>query len=296
MIIDVHTHITFGGNSQFMKDLGRHKFNATTLVNRMDMEGIDKSIVLPLTNPENQDMFAVTNSRETLQACKKHPDRLIPFCNIDPRAMLNTPDADLSIIMKAYKDLGCMGIGEICANISITDPRYQNLFHHAEKQRMPMIFHFTGRKGAGYGVIDKLGLPGLAMSLKNFPKAIFLGHSPCFWNEIDGNLTSRQKEGYPKGLIKKQGMLWTLFTKNQNLYGDLSAGSAHNAIARDPKVGVKFLKKFHKQLCFGTDRFTNATEPVPPILIYIRKLREEKTLTKVEFDNIMYKNAQRILR
>lgn len=295
MIIDIHTHITFDRYPQFIRALGRKRFNATTLLKRMDMEGIDKSVILPLANPENEDLFGVANNRECLEACRKHPDRLIPFCNIDPRSMLNTPTANLSVVMKTYKELGCRGIGEICANIPITDPRYQNLFYHAEKQKMPLLFHFTGLKKGTYGAIDKPGLPGLAASLKNFRKAIFIGHSPPFWNEIDGDLKPGERDIYPKGPIKKQGALWKLFADNHNLYGDMSAGSAYNALTRDTGVGIKFIKRFHKQLCFGTDRFTDPKEPVPPILIFLKDLFKDKKLTRTQYDNIMYRNAQKIL-
>ena len=208
--------------------------------------------------------------------------------------MLNTPKANLSLVIKTYKELGCRGIGEICANIPITDPRYMNLFHHAEQQKMPMLFHFTARKRGLYGATDGPGLPGLAKVLKAFPKAIFIGHSPAFWNEIDGNLKRSLRDGYPKGPIKKQGALWNLFANYPNLYGDISAGSGHNALTRDSKAGYKFVKKFHKQLCFGTDRFTTPKEPVPPILVFLKDSLKNKKITKVEYDNIMYRNSRRI--
>lgn len=295
MIIDIHTHITCERFPEYVQGLERNPFDAKILVKRMDMEGIDKSVVLPLSNPENEGYFGVASTRETITACRKYPDRLIPFCNIDPRNMLNTPNADLSRLMRAAKDAGCRGIGEICANIPITDPRYMNLFAHAEKEKMPMIFHFAKRKGGLYGAIDKLGLPGLATALKTFPKAIFIGHSPSFWNEIDGNLKPKDREAYPKGCITKQGALWKLFANNPNLYGDMSAGSGFNALSRDPKVGFKFIRKFHKQLCFGTDRFTSADEPIPPLLPYMKAALAGKKLTKTQYDNIMYRNCQRLL-
>ena len=38
-----------------------------------------------------------------------------------------------------------------------------------------------------------------------------------------------------------------------NLYGDFSAGSGHNALTRDPAVGIDFLKQFNSKIFFGTE-------------------------------------------
>lgn len=295
MIIDIHTHITVTGFPGFLKSMGRQPFSASVLLKCMDREGIDQSVVLPLSNPENDGLFAVTGNRETLRACARHPDRLIPFCNIDPRAMLNSPSADLSRMIRAYRELGCRGIGEICANIPITDPRYQNLFHHADQQGLPLLFHFAGHAGGLYGAIDKCGLPGLAASLELFPGTVFIGHSPFFWNAIDGGLTRTQCEDYPKGPIKQPGALWELFEKHPNLYGDLSAGSAYNAISRDSEHGYRFLNRFSKQLCFGTDRFSYVRGHVPPMLVFLREALASGRLTRAAYDLIMSRNTLRIL-
>ncbi len=295
MVIDLHTHITISGFPGFVRAMNKNPFSATTLLKCMDREGVDQSVVLPLANPENEGLLAVADTRETLRACTRHSDRLIPFCNIDPRAMLNTPEADLSRMISAYRDLGCRGIGEICANIPLEDPRFHNLFHHAEQQRMPLLFHITGVEGGVYGVIDGMGLPGLANSLDSFPRAVFIGHAPFFWNAMDGALTREQSLGYPKGPIRKTGALWKLLEKHPNLYGDLSAGSAHNAITRDPETGCRFLVRFYKQLCYGSDRFTYANEPTPPMLVFLREALARKKLTRRQFDRIMYRNVQQIL-
>ena len=198
-------------------------------------------------------------------------------------------------MIRAYKEVGCRGIGEICANIPITDPRYLNLFAHAQAEKMPLLFHVASRRGELYGVVDKPGLPGLAQALTAFPKGVVLGHGPAFWSEIDGNLKPRERDGYPRGPITKKGALWLLFTRHPNLYGDLSAGSAHNALSRDPAVGRAFLRRFHRQLCFGTDRFTKDA-PIPPMLGLMNEARRDKALTQAQYDNIMWRNARRILK
>ena len=289
MIIDIHTHITYR-DPKLLKLLGRKVFDAAILLKRMDMEGIDKSVLLPLANPENIDMFGVAGNRECLEAAKKVPERLIPFCNIDPRSMFNTPKADLSKLMKIYRDLGCKGIGEVCANIPITHRMCKNLFYHAGCEKMPVLFHLAKKVGGVYGLVDKLHLPGLEEVLKEFPDTIFIGHAMSFWNEIDAGLKPENRGGYPKGPIEKEGRLWKLMAAYPNLYGDLSAGSGFNAISRDPEVGYRFLQKFNTKLFFGTDRFTSKDEPIPPILPFLKDALKRKKISRKAYDNIMYKN------
>jgi predicted TIM-barrel fold metal-dependent hydrolase len=292
VIIDIHQHITSRQFPELAK-LGHGPFTGRHLVKDMDKWGINKSVILPLANPENLDFFGVTDSRESILECRKYPDRLIPFCNIDPRAMLNHPEADLSILLKVYKDLGCKGIGEVCANLPVTDPLYKNLFYHAGLNKMPVLFHLSPRKGRLYGMIDKPGLPGIETVLKEFPDTIFIGHAPSFWNEIDGKLKPAARNGYPKGLIEKNGVLWKLMDKYPNLYGDFSAGSGHNALTRDPKKGIRFLKKFHKKIFFGTDMFFVKKAP-PMHLIMMQDLLKEKKITKTVYENIMHRNFTRV--
>ena len=295
MIIDIHTHITFEGFPEFSTMLDREPFTADILLKRMDMEGIDKSVLLPLINPECLDTFAVSGNQECLEAARKHPDRFIPFCVIDPRSRMNASEKEFMRLLNVYKELGCKGIGEMCASLCIDDIRYQRLFHCAGEAGMPIIFHFQPEGSTSYGAIDDLGLPRLERMVKMFSKTIFAGHSPCFWNEISADVSNENRAGYVKGKIVEKGHLWTMFAENKNLYGDISAGSAHCALSRDPAVGYEFLEKFNTQIMFGTDRFTSATEPVPPILGFIKDGLAEKRISQSAYENIMHCNAERIL-
>ena len=42
-----------------------------------------------------------------------------------------------------------------------------------------------------------------------------------------------------------------------NLFADLSAGSAYNALTRDPGFGKEFLLEFQDRLLYGRDQFDN---------------------------------------
>lgn len=295
MIIDIHTHITFERFPEFSTLLGREPFTADILLKRMDMEGIDKSVLLPLVNPELMDFYGASGNQECLEAARKHPDRFIAFCSIDPRIMINTDDNGIMRLLKVYQELGCKGIGEVCASLWIDDIRYQRLFYNAGEAGMPMIFHFKSENLNSYGAVDDLGLPRFEKMVKMFSKTIFAGHSPVFWNEISADVTEENRNGYVKGAIAEKGRLWKMFAENKNLYGDISAGSAHCALSRDPETGYEFLEKFNTQVFFGTDRFTSETEPVPPILGFMKDGLAKKYLSPDAYENIMHRNAERIL-
>lgn len=297
MIIDVHTHLINEEQKRFKKLFNIGKFGVNELLKAMDKEGIDKSVVLPLENPENMYIFATAGNFEVIKACRKHPDRLIPFCSIDPRNFLNNPKADLSEFIKIYKEEGCAGIGEICANIPISDERYKNLFHHASSNKMPMLFHFAGKKFGTYGVYDKLNLPGLEQTLKDFPDAVFIGHSAAFWGEIDGELTEKERDGYRSSPIRKKGSLWRLLEKYPNLYADMSAGSGNIALSRDPEKGSEFLEKFSHKILFGSDRFIGAGDKrAKENIDLLKKYLSEKKISKAAYDSVMYKNLKKLLK
>ncbi len=51
------------------------------LLEMLDAAGIDRAVVLPLVTPEN--CMTVQSNEDVFEIADKHPDRFIPFCNID---------------------------------------------------------------------------------------------------------------------------------------------------------------------------------------------------------------------
>ncbi len=81
-----------------------------------------------------------------------------------------------------------------------------------------------------------------------------------------------------------------------NLYADLSAQSGYNAITRDPKFGLTFLKRWKHRLMFGTDSLHTRAIPFcsvvgkPPILDFL----ETADLSAGTFAQITQRNAERV--
>ena len=247
--IDIHAHCYSHVQMEFRP--GQHLFpQEADMLEFYDLHGVEKGVLLPACNAENT--IGVQSNEEVLEICARHPDRFIPFCDIDPRALFNSPRSRLDDILRWYRDKGCRGVGEVCANLNFRDPRVQNLFAAAEAVGFPLTFHVSPFQDYAYGLVDEAGLPGLEESLRRFPKLDFLAHSQAFWCEIGRYEGQDPRFGYPSGPADG-GRIAELMRKYPNLKGDLSAGSGCNALARDRAHAAKFLTEFQDQLFFGLD-------------------------------------------
>ncbi len=289
MLIDIHVHARTiaapvarpgGGNYVLPREL----------ISMMDDAGIDKAVVMARMSPEYA--YCYVTPEEVMDLCARYPDRLIPFCNLDPRMMLNSPESDFRPMLQHYKDAGCRGVGEYMANLPFDDPMQLNVFHQVEEVGLPLTFHMGPSIGGCYGCYDEPGLPRLEKVLKECPNLTLLGHSQPFWAEIGAGVTEEARRGYPEGKVTP-GRLVDLMREFPNLYGDLSANSGYNAISRDPEFGYRFLEEFQDRLLFGTDIVYPLQEL--PIVPFFRKLAEEKLITEEAYEKITWKNAKRLL-
>ncbi len=294
MFIDIHAHTTiYPREMRPMADKGIG--TPDELIEIYDYAGIDMGVIHPAIQPEPR--AAVQSNEDILKCAALYPDRLIPFCGVDPRVCSNSPEIDLSYIINHYKDKGCRGVGEITCNIPFDDPRSWNLFRHCEKCEMPLTFHMATREGDTYGFIDRFGLPLLEKTLAEFPNLIFLCHSQPLWAHISGDVREDEWAGYPSGPVTEGGRVPELLRRYPNMIGDLSAGSGYNAISRDPEFGYAFLAEFQDQLCWGTDCYKR--EQKDDLLIQEKKFLEAAlaggNISQTVFDKVTHGNAQRIL-
>jgi predicted TIM-barrel fold metal-dependent hydrolase len=294
MLIDIHVHTT---PRRTLPYPGSDQCFATPweLIEMYDFAGIARGVLLPCTNPEN--VHTIQSNEEILDVWQRYPDRFIPFCNIDPRQCFNTPDADLGYMLAYYKDLGCRGIGEVCANLPFDDPRVENLFDHVEKNGLPLTFHVATRDHGTYGLIDGLGLPRFEQQIIKHPNLVWLCHSQAWWSHVSGDVTEDTWGGYPSGPVTEGGRVVELMRKYPNVCGDLSAGSGYNAVSRDPEFGYWFLTEFQNQLCFGTDVCApkNRTNVLVNLRNFLNEAVAANKISQQVYDKVTHLNAQRIL-
>jgi predicted TIM-barrel fold metal-dependent hydrolase len=272
---DIHTHL---GQAW----MPRAPLSVDQLLRWMDARGVGQAAVLPLISPESWEYPISTDF--VLTETKPHRDRLIPFCDIDPRTvLLSTGDAKRSLLLK-YKDAGARGFGEHKCGVPINDPRNMELFHACAEAGLPVLFHMDNVRNT-----DTPGLPGLAKVLEIFPGVNFIGHAQGFWANISADATQAQHDQYPTGPVAPGGALDTLMDRYPNLYGDLSAMSGNNAVTRDPAFGRAFVLRRAARLVFGTD-FLADGQAVPQFGTY-----KKMDLPQAVQEGVFRANARRLL-
>ena len=272
--IDVHTHI--GRYTDWDKNL-----TVDGLLEWMDRFDIERAVVLPLVSPEST--VFLQPPEMVLEATKPHRDRLIPFCSIDPRSQHVSSVKRLVPVLRRYRDLGAKGFGEHKVGLPFDHPLMLRIYEACQTVELPILFHMDTVRGT-----DEPGLPGLRRALEKFPDLPFIGHGPGWWASVSGDVKSLG--GYPKGPVAPGGAVDALMEAYPNLFGDLSAGSGNNAIARDPKFGRAFLVRRADRLMFGTDYLAPG-----------QRVPQFETLAKIDLpDDVRYKiyrgNAIRVLK
>lgn len=291
MFIDIHMHTR---NIPCFPRAWDGKTNATPaqVVRMYDSLDIERGVILPDVSPECS--RGPQSIEEVLEICETYSPRFIPFTNVDPRWLTNSPDAPLDRILAFYREKGCRGVGESMANLPFDHPMTWNLFTCCEKAGLPLTFHIAPAIGGYYGIYDEPGLPLLEKSLEQFPDLVFLGHSQAFWAEIGPLENVDDRGGYPEGPVKQGGRVVELMRTYPNLHGDLSANSGFNAVSRDEVFGAEFMDEFRDRLYFGTDITTDGMEP--PLGGYLLKLRNEKKISEEIFQKIAKQNAEKLLK
>ena len=296
MFIDIHAH-AYRKPVPFIA-----KFcTPEELLALYDKLGIDKGVLLPIVSPE---IYLPQTNEDILDMCAKYPDRFIPFCNIDPRAMTNSANAPLNQLLEYYKQKGCKGLGEVMPNMALMDPLVQNLFNHAEKAGLPVIYDGSDQLSGDFGIYDDPGLPQLEHTLQRFPNLIIFGHGPVFWSEISQlqtpgergfifDLNGHQVGRLPEGLVRKEGVVPVMLRRYPNLYGDLSDLTSYNALTRDEHYGQQFLEEFQDKLFFGTDIISPDFKV--PLIDLLKNWRDTKKISLTAFNKITSGNAIKLL-
>lgn len=298
--IDIHAHATpfrqYAPLREPSKPDSKHN-TPEMLIAEYDKLGIEKGILLPLLSPDS--LFPCVTSEECKYMSDLHPDRLAWFCNIDPRieGKYGQSVSDTFVrLLTHYKSLGAKGVGEVTAHIDADDPRLDTLFSACEECDMPVTIHIAPFRGGTYGIYDELGLPRIEKILQKHPKLKVLGHSQPFWAEISGDLTEEIRFDYPTGPVAEGGKIVELFRKYPNLYGDLSAGSAANALMRDPDFTAKFIEEFADRLMYGCDMCAPSPAFAYRFRDFLYEMVESGKISEENYRKIARENAIRILK
>ncbi|MBQ9940903.1 MAG: amidohydrolase family protein [Clostridia bacterium] len=289
MFFDIHAHMY---KYPYPTEDGRFLMSTPAQVSKRYQElDITGAAILPILGPE---LYVPQSVGEVIDIANESDGKYVAFCNVDPRALTNSSDAPLGILLEHYKKLGCRGIGEVMPNLPWEDSMMQNLLKCVEKSGLPLIFDITAKLGYEYGIYDDAGLPQLERCLDKYPDLVFIGHGPAFWAEISALNDPADRLGYPRYKITKEGRVAELMRKYPNLWVDLSAGSGANAMLRDMEYAGLFMREFHDRILFGTDICFHDQSILQPQIL--RDLLGNGSLTVEMFEKIARKNAYRLLK
>jgi len=216
-------------------------FTAEQCLDRMNREGIDISVLLPLESPEGGWGWLLTE--DCIAARDKFPERFVAFMCIDPRY----PKVEqlFDVFVKQYD---CKGFGEHIPGLPFDHELNKVIYRKCAEYNLPMVMDICG-----CGLTDEPGLPRLEACLQEFPDCLFVGHGPGYWTNISGDVTPDTMYGYTKGRITPDGAVDRFLQEYDNMYADLSAGSGWNALTRDPDFTPGFVARNWRKLLMGTD-------------------------------------------
>ena len=190
----------------------------------------------------------------------------------------------------AHEIHGIQVASEMKVRVLFDDPDAIQLYNACADMNLPITIHLDYPIGHGRGSYPRPNywyggsIEAFERAVAACPETTFIGHAPGFWAHISGD-DLYDKESYPRAPVLPGGKLWDLMRQFDNLWADLSAGSALNALKRDPETGKRFLVEFQDKLLWGRDYFDTA------LMDFFQGL----SLPRDAYDKITYRNALRIL-
>jgi predicted TIM-barrel fold metal-dependent hydrolase len=283
-IIDAHNHVEYLG------------FDADAAVRNMDENDIAQTWLLTWEAPDgdiNPDMYmrqfhpnsSNMSFEQVRDAVRRYPNRFIAGYCPDPRR----PDA-LDRLSTAYEHYGVRVCGELKHRVMYDNPDCIELYRLCGRYRLPVVLHLDYPIALREGYYPRRnywfggGIEALERALEQVPETTFVGHAPGFWARISAD-DKYLSNYYPEGPIVPGGKVIALLERFPNLYADLSAGSALNALSRDPGFAERFIEQFQDRLLYGRDNYS--TE--------LREFLDGLALSEEVREKVFHRNAEKLI-
>jgi predicted TIM-barrel fold metal-dependent hydrolase len=218
-----------------------HHMRATTARNLAHLLGSGVSHALPIGLADGGPASGPEAMGERMRELRREQPRRFPawLCSVDSSA----PDAVARLT--AAVTAGARGFGEMKSKVALDGPEMRRIYAAAADLDVPVLIHFDESHATGFDRVEAI--------LKAFPRTRFVGHATAFWANIDADYDGATS--YPRGRVRPGGLTDRLLSDYGNFFGDLSAGSGHNALTRDPDFTPAFLDRQKEKLIFGSDCF-----------------------------------------
>jgi predicted TIM-barrel fold metal-dependent hydrolase len=291
-IIDIHQHTNYGGRRD-----GKYRYLGGArqhgqLVGHQRAMGVTTTILLPAGRPENRPSTdggrsnglqgTCTGNEDCMQLAKRYPGEFLFGAN----EVSDLDDAPQ--VIEKYLKLGAVVIGEQKFGVDCDSPAMQRLFELAAAYRVPILMHWQYQS-------YNYGFERFHRMLEKHPRTNFIGHAQTWWAHVDKAYRDDVKNLYPKGPVVAGGLTDRYLSDYPNMYADLSAGSGHNAFARNQE-GRSFVERHQDKLLYGSDcndsigvggRCSGALQ-----IAQIRALSPSKAVER----KVLYENSKKLFR
>ncbi len=209
------------------------------------------------------------------------------------------------VLTQAVKS-GAQGFGEMKFHVAADGPELRRMYALAADLHVPILIHFQEVDHAPNEGTWSAGFAKTFESvLKAYPRTTFIGHADAFWANVSADY--HNEVAYPTGPVKRGGVTDRWLGDYANLFGDTSAVSGNNALARDPEFTADFLKRHQDKLVFGSDcscrdgRGAGYNNPAAPGMAGKCVAREtlsalKRSTSPVIFQKIVWGTVHRLLR
>ncbi len=141
------------------------------LLRAMDAAGVERSVLLGWywEQPEN----CATQNRFFARCVRQHPDRLMAFATVQPRA---GQDSALGEVRRAH-DEGLVGLGELSPHsqgYAMEDPAFSAVLDLAAELKLPVNLHVTDPASRPYPGRVETPLADFARLAARFPAVTFI--------------------------------------------------------------------------------------------------------------------------
>lgn len=205
--------------------------------------------------------YHLNNSQKTLEMCREN-NNLKPFCY--PETSNDIPN---------FADKGCVGIGEVKVDKPIDDKKLIDIYETAAKYDLPVLIHTTDK--LCYAKINSYN-----RIFKVCSNTKFIFHGWGWWNLFSNHNIENFLNNY------------------DNVFMDVSANSGYLTLKNNYDYSKKFLKNHHKRVLYGSD--------FPMLTTYdgsqfgsnqhVFDLLNQFELSQIALDNILYKNAEKLVK
>lgn len=226
----------------------------------MDANHIHKAVLLPISSAKDDRSLAA------LQAAEQHPDRFVAFCSVHP------DDPQRQGKVRKYKNMGAKGFKLKIPDIELkkgTEPLLE-LMRECHEAGLPVLFH-TGAD------IDADN-PNVSKTMKSLLR--------CTRTEIYGDLLAQLPDDFififGHSGIGEYKLVAEYLKKHPAAYAEVSCQSAESIRYLINEVGSE-------RLLFGTDW------PALPQALTLSRVLIATEDDQIARDNILYKNAERLL-